>query len=277
MPTALSCRFLPPVQACNAGLFISRGNGRHPDRVIDSHELIFVRSGTLGMFEEQRRFTLNAGQALLLRPGCRHGGTASYPTDLSFYWIHFRLRAIPKAMRPVHRLMLRSPLTVSRPDRLTELFRQFLDDQETGRLTPATADLMMTLLLSEAANTRPAPATDAEAAATLASRADLFIRLHFSELLLSTATIAAALRCNPDYLGRVFQHAYGRTLTDAIHAQRHRQARRLLRDSALRIKEIAHACGFHDAGYFRRRFHRLEGLAPVAFRRLYAHVHVNVE
>jgi len=276
MPNACSCRIFPPVQACNAGLFISRGNGRHPDRVMDSHELIFVRSGTLGMFEEQRRFTLNAGQALLLRPGCRHGGTASYPPDLSFYWIHFRLRAIPQAMRPVHRLILRSPLTVSRPDRLTELFRQFLDDQETGRLTPATADLMMTLLLSEAASTQPAPATDAKTAATLASRADLFIRLHFSTPL-STAAIAAVLRCNPDYLGRVFQHAYGRTLTDAIHAYRHRQARLMLLDGALRIKEIAQSCGFHDPGYFRRRFHRLEGLAPAAFRRLYAHVHVNVE
>jgi len=276
MRSDMALEITPPVQAYNAGLFISRGNGIHPERTIDSHELIFVRSGRLNMFEGRQQFKVIAGQTLLLRPGRRHGGTAPYPPDLSFYWIHFHLRRTPASARPAHILRLPSLLTVSRPDRLTELYRHFLDDQETGRLTPLTASRMITLMLSEIVDVRPSPAADHEAADSLASRADLFIRLHLSEPL-STSTIAAALRCNSDYLGRIFQKAYGYPLTDAIHKQRHQKARALLMDGELNIKEIALACGFDDAGYFRRLFRRQEGISPAAFRQLYTHIHVNME
>jgi len=267
--------FAPPVQACNAGLFVSRGQGRHGTRIIESHELIFVRSGTLGMFEDRRRFTLRAGQALLLRAGRRHGGTLPYPPDLRFYWIHFRLRPEGGTRRAAHTLRLPSQTTVSRPDRLTELFRLFLDDQENDRLTPLTADLLLLLMLSEVANTRPDDPT-AATASSLAGRAELLIRLH-ADTPLSTASLAAELRCNPDYLGRIFHQTNGRTLTAAIHAQRHRRARAMLLEDNRSIKEIARACGFDDAGYFRRLFRRQEGLSPSAYRRLYARMHVNLE
>ena len=79
------------VAALNGGLFVSRGKGTHPTRVIDSHELIFVRSGILELFEEERRFRLGPGEALVLWPGRRHGGAAPYPPDLSFFWIHFNI------------------------------------------------------------------------------------------------------------------------------------------------------------------------------------------
>ncbi len=39
MPSTLTLGVFPPVQALNAGLFIARGRGIHPDRMIDSHEL----------------------------------------------------------------------------------------------------------------------------------------------------------------------------------------------------------------------------------------------
>jgi len=40
---------LCPIRAQNAGLFISRGQGTHPTRIIFSHELIFIKRGTLEM------------------------------------------------------------------------------------------------------------------------------------------------------------------------------------------------------------------------------------
>jgi hypothetical protein len=68
MPT--SCT----VKAQNAGLFISRGQGTHPTRVIDSHELIFVKEGCLEMWEANRTFRVEAGQTLHLWPMRMHGG-----------------------------------------------------------------------------------------------------------------------------------------------------------------------------------------------------------
>ena len=58
--------------AANAGLFSARGAGIHPDRIIDSYELIFVRSGGLAMEEAGRALRVQPNQTLLLWPGRRH-------------------------------------------------------------------------------------------------------------------------------------------------------------------------------------------------------------
>jgi len=44
------------------------------------------------------------------------------------------------------------------------------------------------------------------------------------------------------------------------------QAKRLLRDSNLRIGEIAEQVGFHDARHFSRTFRQQTGLLPTDFR-----------
>src|SRR5690349_2749097 len=80
-----------PVKAENAGLFISRGGAMHPSRIIQSHELIFVKQGELDMWEDDQVFHLEAGHALHLWPNRQHGGIKPMPLGLKFYWIHFHL------------------------------------------------------------------------------------------------------------------------------------------------------------------------------------------
>ena len=79
------------VKALNGGLFISRGEGIHPRRVIESDELILVRRGTLHIREATTEFAVREGEALLLRAGRLHEGTRPFAPDLSFYWLHFLL------------------------------------------------------------------------------------------------------------------------------------------------------------------------------------------
>ena len=74
------------LEALNAGLFVSPGFGTHPERVLDSYELMFVTQGRLDMFEENRSFSLLRNQTLLLCPGLRHGGLLPYLPDVNFYW-----------------------------------------------------------------------------------------------------------------------------------------------------------------------------------------------
>lgn len=260
-----------PVQAENAGLFVSRGVGRHPDRAISSYELIFVRQGQLAMFEEERQFTISAGETLLLWPNRRHGGITGYPTDLRFYWIHFQLTDTGRclALPPPHTI-------VARPDRLTTYYRAFLDDQESGTDNSISAALLVMLMLAEVAHAHGGAAAIQGSRLRLAQRADTYIRLHYASPI-NTSQMADTLDCHPDYLGRVFTAVYGYTLTEAIHRQRLRQARQLLMDGESNITQIAGQCGFTDVGYFRRLFRRYEGMSPVAYRDLYARVHVNSE
>ena len=266
-----------PLRAHNAGLFVSRGKGTHAERVIDSHELIYVRRGALAMQEERREFFLGPGQTLLLLPGRRHKGIRPYPADLSFYWIHFELT--PRAKRRSSSMLsVPQHATLRREDPLAELFHRFLDDQETGALRPHAASLLILLMLCEVAASRAEVAGSASggSGAALAARALKYVRSRF-HLPISTTDVAQALNCNPDYLGRMYGRTYGHTLIDEIHRCRLRHARSLLMESALNIDEIARESGFDDSGYFRRIFRRKQGLSPRAFRKLYARAHVNTE
>ena len=79
------------VSIVSCGLFISSGQGTHPDRTLDSYELIVVRKGMLSIWEEDVRYDVPPEHALLLVPGKRHRGATPFERDLSFYWIHFLL------------------------------------------------------------------------------------------------------------------------------------------------------------------------------------------
>jgi len=266
----LQIPYHPFVRACNAGLFISTGKGCHPNRVIDSYELIFVRSGVLGIQEEEQAFEVRANEALILWPGRDHWGILDYPPDLSFYWLHFFLDedwdGMPKLSIPQH-------VTVTRKDCLVELFRRFLDDQESGCNSPPGCDLLATLMLCEIIKTDSKSAGSGQNA-ILANHAEVYIRTHFHEQI-STSSIAQELGCNPDYLGRIFHRTYYKTITDRIHECRLNRAHQLLLEGTYKVDEVAWLCGYIDVRYFRQRFKQWKGLTPAAYRRLYAQVHVN--
>ena len=257
------------VQAHNGGQFVSRGAGIHPRRRLSSSELIFVRKGVLSIREEDTEFFVEPGQSLLLFAGRQHEGTAPLPPDLNFYWMHFSYDGAAAETGPT----VPQHVAVERPDHLTELFRRFLDDQESGALTPLSGSLLLSLMLCELARSR-APHVGGESASThLAGRADAYIRTHFHQL--TAGTLADALGFNANYLSRVYREVYGRSPTEAIQQCRLRHARQLLLEADGNVDGVARACGFDDTGYFRRLFKRHEGMTPRAFRLLYSRAHTN--
>lgn len=264
----MCCRL--PVAAKNAGLFISRGKGEHPDRVISTYELIFVTRGTLSIVEGTERFDVSSGEILLLWPHRRHKAASQFDPLLQFYWLHFDLCDQAGDLR----LLIPQHVTIRRQDHLTSLFRRFLDDQEGQVLSPLSANLLVMLMLAEVAASSRDDAVTQENESALASRVNVIIRTHYHEKL-TTRAVAAVLHRNPDYLGRVYRNVYGFTITDAINSCRLKHARRLLLESEARVEDIAAQCGYSDAGYFRRLFKRSEGISPRRFRQLHARVHVN--
>lgn len=266
--------------ADNGGLFVSPGYGRHPRRCIDSFEIILMREGQMTIAEDDRVFELAQHDALVLLAGRQHQGLSDYDRRTSFYWVHFRLRpkqhaiaatdqsadtniSIPQLSRP------------GRPERLVELFRRFLHDQEQGFASPVEADLLVTSMLAELAFHHRAEPHGAKAEA-LAGQVRSFIDGAFCRPDLSPGLVAAELDLNADYLGRVFKRVAGQTLGQYINARRLREARRLLQESDLTVNQVARAAGFADPGYFRRIFRRHFGAKPGDLRRLYFRVHVNV-
>lgn len=269
-----------PVKAQNAGLFISRGTAKHPTRIIESHELIFVKQGEMEMWEGQHCFHLGAGQTLHLWPGRQHGSVGILPRGLKFYWIHFEIeerngrdeRRSREEFAPA--VKVPQVARIPEPERLERLFRTFLDDQETGMLHPCSANLLTMLMLNEVAQSSQEKMVHLEEPNIVAMRAQTYIRMNYDRPI-TTGKIATALGYNADYLGRIYRRVYGLTLTEGIHRRRIHKACDFLLDSNLSIEQIAEKCGFSDPDYFRRIFRRYMEMTPATYRNEYSHVHVN--
>ena len=271
--TLLSIPLRLTLLCSNGGLFISRGVGIHPNRVIDSFELIYVRRGTLSIEEEGHRFTVGPEETLILWPHRAHGGTAPYPPDLKFYWVHFVLTDTGReGDEPV--LDVPQHAHVTRPEQMTNLFRHLLSEQELLGERQVPMSLMLNLILWEVTNSRAVGTAHSDSSAQLAARADALIRASFQQPI-SASSLAEQLGCNPDYLGRAFRSTYKHTLTEAIHKIRIRHATALLGEGLTTIDAIATQSGFDDIGYFRRVFKSLTGMTPRDYRRIHSRVHVN--
>jgi AraC-like DNA-binding protein len=276
----LQLNFSHPIRAQNAGLFVSRGNALHPTRIISSHELIFVKQGIFELFEDDQDFQLEAGSTLHLWPGKKHGGLTPMLPDLRFYWIHFEV-SVPSANgehgwidQAISSIKIPQFIKLSQPETLERLFRIFLEEQETGHLTPHAANLLIMLMLVEIAQSSEREANTPTVANTVAIQAHNYIRMNFDRPI-TTSVIAEVLGYNQDYLGRIYHHIYGCTLTEAIHRRRIHIACRYLVEDQLAIDEVALKCGYSDPDYFRRVFRRYMQASPSNYRKAHSRIHIN--
>jgi AraC-like DNA-binding protein len=265
IPISLRLATRPGLRASDAGVFVSPGHGRHPDRVIDSWELIVVERGRLGLAVDEASHELGAGDWVLMPAGVRHRGTAPYPRDLRFVWLHFH----PDTARD-GRLALPAHGRLEDPGAISGLARRLIDHRAAAERAPLVEELLLALVLAEIAAAPPA----LDAAQDLAARAQRLVRARFREDI-STNEVASALGVSADHLGRCFRRAYKRTVVDAINQERLREARRLMLLGGGKITDVARSAGFPDAQWFRRLFTRAEGVSPLRWRRLHARVHTN--
>lgn len=77
---------------------------------------------------------------------------------------------------------------------------------------------------------------------------------------------ASLLGVTPTHLTRVCRKVSGRAALDILTDRRHFEARRLLRDTRLKVSEIAERSGFASPAYFTRAFRARTGQSPSEFR-----------
>lgn len=80
------------------------------------------------------------------------------------------------------------------------------------------------------------------------------------------ADYAAELGVTPTHLSRVCNETCGRPAHGLLQDRVHFEARRLLKETGLPVKEVARALGFTSAAYFTRAFQARTGLTPSDFR-----------
>lgn len=92
-----------------------------------------------------------------------------------------------------------------------------------------------------------------------------YIEANFRENI-SLKTIAAHFYINPVYLGQLFKKTYGLYFNDFLLQLRINEAKRLLRQTDLRIYEVAERVGFGNRDYFVTKFEKIEQITPSEYR-----------
>jgi AraC-like DNA-binding protein len=96
-------------------------------------------------------------------------------------------------------------------------------------------------------------------------KARKYINEHSREEL-SLTRVAKAVNMNPNYLSENFKQVTGIKFVDYVAHARFKNACELLRNSRLRISEIAFAVGFQSLSQFNRVFRRFSGESPTHYR-----------
>jgi len=94
-----------------------------------------------------------------------------------------------------------------------------------------------------------------------------FINQNYSDPSISLDKVAKSVNISPNYLSAVFSQEVGQTLTEYITSRRIHEAKNMLRNTDLRLSEIAFAVGYKDPHYFSFVFKKVSGCTPSEYRR----------
>lgn len=247
------------VKNCGAGKFVSRGSWIHPDRVINSYEVIYVIYGDVFLEENGTRYHLQKNDMLILYPGLRHFGFAE-STNTSFYWAHW-IGGPEIALRQKYQKNLDS-------HQLSLLFKQLMhyraEEKSGERLDYLTRLVLMELFSLESEKNEN----------RIASEATAWIRAN-RDVPLKAAQVAAHFGYNADYISRVFKKYYGKSVKELIDSEKIQYIEELLLTSDLTLGSIAQQTGFAEYKYFLKFFQYHTGVTPSQFRTAYPNAHIN--
>ena len=244
----------------------------------DDWEFLYADSGSFNYVSSGKRGTLKKGEILFHRPGVPHSTVCDGVHSASFF--NMIIRCSSRAMLCFEG----GPIKV--PQELTPLLREMIDEAERSYYVSG-AQLTQ----------RPEAHDDAEQ--TLRNYTELFLlklRRHICEVNnrkltandtaadeLTADSIASFLaqhkydRINLDmlsehfhfgktYLCQKFKKTTGKSIVDYHLDLKIAEAKRLLREENIPIREISDRLGFDSPEYFSRCFKKRVGFSPRVFR-----------
>ena len=254
-----------PASYTYGGLFYTEDRWRHPDRVIDTYEIIYVVEGTVYLRESQICHTLNKGDLYLLTPGVPHGGWQDSTGKTSFYWIHFSASSLTE-------LHVEPGLTsIADHYRFPVMLRQLLHIANAQEYPDYTAHSALLLLLGELS---AAQAQNSRSGAPLLSSVSEFIRINTGKQL-SVQSVAQHFGYHPDYISSLFRKHYGLSLKQYINNGQISAIKALLVTTNLSMKELAAQLGWETENEFTHFFKYHTGISPAKFRAMFVNTHMN--
>jgi AraC-like DNA-binding protein/quercetin dioxygenase-like cupin family protein len=261
-------------------------HGSTPLHSHDFHELVLITGGGGSHITAHGAYSLKAGDVFLIRGSTTHGYAetdrlvlvnvlfnpkrARLPLnelDLGAVPGYHALFKIEPQMRQAGRDGLRLGLNAAQLERASAIIEELgeeLQAQRPGCRFMACGNLMRLIgFLSRCYSALQEPRTEPVLGI---SRALSYIEQHYGEPLTIGQLVREARMSESTFMRR-FREAVGRTPVDyLIHTRVTRACELLRQNDGQKLAVIAEACGFEDANYFSRQFHRIMGCTPRAYR-----------
>lgn len=248
--TFMHCNFLP---TCRARV----------DKVYKGYVSIqMMESGTISLSYDDETYTLNGAWVWAAWPGPRIRFHA-VPERGSWRHRYVAFRG-PKALELAERgLFPYSPVPVTNPSGDTKIFDELL--RYASRIDPVGRELALQhleLFLNRLRDDLEGPKNS--------DRIEHEVRFRLLQSAEDThdyARIATDLGMAESTLRRRFFKATGKAVHSFFIEERIGEARTLLANSHLSVKEISEKLGYNDVYYFTRQFKKCVGTPPSAFRK----------
>lgn len=248
------------IEYVSGGEFRSDRPWIHPERIIDTYEIILVLEGTVCIEEDSERYRLNKNEILILEPGRVHRGFEVSESDTAFYWIHYRTDMIAPFKHYEGNNFYETKLQIKR----------LLHIANTPAYPQSSCDSCMLMIFNELG----VIGCEKDSGTYLANKIAEYIRINITENL-SVASIANHFGYHPDYPGKIFKKSFGMGIKDYVSLQKIAKAKNLLISTDLSVKQIARDLGYGDENLFLKFFKYHEEISPSGFRNLYKGIHMN--
>ncbi|WP_239615685.1 AraC family transcriptional regulator [Cohnella mopanensis] len=284
---------LPPLLHYIASGFAEFTVGdRHMNRRnIQLFDLLVVKKGCLYIGEEERKYEVGAGNALILRPDCYHYSTDGCKEQTDYYWLHFQTTGAWQATDTIPLLPSPEPVDESsdsykfdtlafplalpqfaklaQPGKLEEILEQMIAIGPEAHLR--SSRFKEQLLFQEALQLLAASIESqlATPATACAEQAAAYLRSHYREEITAQA-LGESLNFHPVYIARCMKKEYGQSPMDYLLRYRIEQSKLMLMQTDHPIARIAEEVGFNQAPYFSSCFLKAEGLSPRQYRQRFS-------
>ncbi len=267
--------------------------GMHnPERFIYDHEFIYVVKGAGSLRIADRTYPMGSGDLFYIRPRIANEMFVSESEPMHCFAVHFDYVFLGEAAEfspyvvylgsrteegaPDASWLYARPdaelIDMNIPERMNparvhdffetfkELCRAFGERRADAQIWLKAAMLKLIGLIHGELTTEEGIRVSHSHADTMLS-AIQYMKDNFpSEIGL--AKLAARANLSPKYFGTLFKQATGLTVPQYLTGIRIGEAKRLLRENAYTIEEIAGKVGIGDMYYFSKLFKKTEGLSP---------------
>jgi AraC-like DNA-binding protein len=97
-------------------------------------------------------------------------------------------------------------------------------------------------------------------------RVKAYVEQHYNNPDISTTNMQEELGIPSFLIYNLIKQEYGQSFKQLINTIRIEEAKRLLRESDLRVIDISYKVGFNDTSYFNKIFRQREGMSPTEYR-----------